>query len=258
MWESNLPACSQIITDYCNSKTITTCNFGYHAAFHIISLDNLCLFLDVFSFGSNNSFHPSPHWWSCLCPPVSSSSVSSSARWSDSTNGGKSRWYWEHWRFYESIWQNLRFSCRAALQTGCLHSEPRDHQRQFQTFPQAWVISSCSVQAHNALFAAGAQTYFLRMNQFGDRTLEEISAEYTGLGLLSSAPASLAPSQVTQGQLPVNYNPPRSVDTEGGCRTAVTEEQQQWFRFLMAYIPEFQFITFLILFPTKIFHGKVL
>ena len=124
----------------------------------------------------------------------------------------------------------------------------------FKRFLELDCISSCSLQAHNALFAAGAQTYFLRMNQFGDRTLEEISAEYTGLGLLSSAPASLAPSQVTQGQLPVNYNPPRSVDTEGGCRTAVTEEQQQWsrFQFLMAYIPKSQFLTFLILFPNKL------
>ena len=128
----------------------------------------------------------------------------------------------------------------------------------FKRFLKPELSHHVLLQAHNALFAAGAQTYFLRMNQFGDRTLEEISAEYTGLGLLSSAPASLAPSQVTQGQLPVNYNPPRSVDTEGGCRTAVTEEQQQWFRFLMAYIPEFQFMTFLILFPTKILHGKVL
>ena len=82
------------------------------------------------------------------------------------------------------------------------------------------------VQAHNALFAAGVQTYFLRVNQFADRTMEEIRSTSTGLGLLSSDPASLAPSQVTRGRLPVNSYSPRTVDTEQGCRTAVTEGQQ--------------------------------
>ena len=57
--------------------------------------------------------------------------------------------------------------------------------------------------------------------------MEEIASEYTGLGLLSSDPASLAPSQVTRGQLPVNPEPPRSVETELGCETAVTEGEQQ-------------------------------
>ena len=89
-------------------------------------------------------------------------------------------------------------------------------------------LSIFPIQAHNALFTAGLQTYFLRVNQFTDRTMEEIRNTSTGLGLLSSDPASLAPSQVTRGRLPVNYNSPRTVDTEQGCRTVVTEEQQQY------------------------------
>ena len=88
-------------------------------------------------------------------------------------------------------------------------------------------LSIFPVQAHNALFAAGAQSYFLRVNQFADRTMGEIRNTTTGLGLFSSDQASLAPSQMTRGQLPVNYNSPRTIDTEQGCRTAVTEEQQQ-------------------------------
>ena len=79
------------------------------------------------------------------------------------------------------------------------------------------------MQNHNTEYSAGAESYFLRVNQFADRTMDEISAEYTGLGLLSSDPAGLAPSQVTRGQLPVNPQPPRSMDTELGCETAVTE-----------------------------------
>ena len=75
-------------------------------------------------------------------------------------------------------------------------------------------MSIFPIQTHNALFAAGVQTYFLRVNQFADRTMEEIRSTSTGLGLLSSDPASLAPSQVTRGRLPVNYNSPRTVDTE--------------------------------------------
>ena len=58
--------------------------------------------------------------------------------------------------------------------------------------------------------------------------MEEISAEYTGLGLLSSDPAGLAASQVTKGQLPVNPGYVRSVDTEEGCETPVTEVDQHW------------------------------
>ena len=83
------------------------------------------------------------------------------------------------------------------------------------------------MQTHNALFAAGLQTYFLRVNQFADRTVEEIAEQYTGLGVLSSQEAALAPSQVTRGSLPVNNNPARAVDTEQGCRTPVTEGQLQ-------------------------------
>ena len=82
------------------------------------------------------------------------------------------------------------------------------------------------LKAHNALFTAGVETYFLKVNQFADRSLEEISADYTGLGQFSSAPAALGPSQVSRGQLPVNPAPPRAVDTELGCGTPVTEEQQ--------------------------------
>ena len=83
------------------------------------------------------------------------------------------------------------------------------------------------LKAHNALFTAGAETYFLKVNQFADRSLEEISADYTGLGQFSSAPAALGPSQVSRGQLPVNPGAPKAVDTEQDCRTPVTEEQQQ-------------------------------
>ena len=67
------------------------------------------------------------------------------------------------------------------------------------------------------------------MNSLADRTLEEISSGYTGLGLFSSDPVVKAsPSQVSRGQLPVNLEPPRGLDIEEGCETAVTEEQQQY------------------------------
>ena len=66
------------------------------------------------------------------------------------------------------------------------------------------------------------------MNSLADRTLEEISSGYTGLGLFSSDPVVKAsPSQVSRGQLPVNLSPPRMLDTEQGCGTPITEEQQQ-------------------------------
>ena len=59
--------------------------------------------------------------------------------------------------------------------------------------------------------------------------MEEIRTTNTGLGLLSSDPASLAPSQMARGRLPVNYGTARTrLDTEEGCRTDVTEEQQQY------------------------------
>ena len=82
-------------------------------------------------------------------------------------------------------------------------------------------------KAHNALFAAGSQTYRLRVNKFADRTMEEISAEYTGLGQFSSDPASLTPGQVSRGTLPVNTAPPLALDIEEDCGTPVTEELQQ-------------------------------
>ena len=46
----------------------------------------------------------------------------------------------------------------------------------------------------------------------------------TGLGILSSGPASLAPSQMTRGQLPVNQAPPSAVDAEQGCETPVKNQ----------------------------------
>ena len=75
------------------------------------------------------------------------------------------------------------------------------------------------------------QTYFLAVNRFADRTLAEITQtlakEFTGLGMFSSNPVALDPTQVSRGKLPVNPGAPRAVDTEQDCRTPVTEEQQQ-------------------------------
>ena len=65
------------------------------------------------------------------------------------------------------------------------------------------------------------------MNVLGDRTLEEIASNYTGLGLLFPGPAELSPSQLTRGELPLQSDLPTSLDTEQGCQTPVTEVLQQ-------------------------------
>lgn len=80
------------------------------------------------------------------------------------------------------------------------------------------------VNAHNALFSAGLQTFFLSINVFGDLTFEEFVATSLGLGRFSSAPAAVAPAFATRGQLPVNQSPPSAVDAEQGCETPVKNQ----------------------------------
>ena len=55
-------------------------------------------------------------------------------------------------------------------------------------------------QGHNTQFLAGEETYFLRVNKFGDLSFSEFTDRHAGLGVFSTDTALPPPQQATVGQ----------------------------------------------------------
>ena len=77
------------------------------------------------------------------------------------------------------------------------------------------------VTQHNARYLAGQETYFLKMNKFGDMTFQEFAAANTGLGKFKkdkTGPALFS----TRGIIPINSDPPASIDfSQTSCPSVI-------------------------------------
>ena len=83
------------------------------------------------------------------------------------------------------------------------------------------------INSHNAQYLAAQATFFMTMNVYGDLTLGEFAAVNTGVGLFRAAAnvTDLDPT-VSRGTLPVNNDPPQSLDLalDPTCQSGVRKQ----------------------------------
>ena len=73
----------------------------------------------------------------------------------------------------------------------------------------------------NARYLAGQETYFLRINKFGDMTFEEFAAANTGLIKFNKDKTSSALLS-SRGIIPINSDPPASIDySQTSCPSVI-------------------------------------
>jgi len=93
-------------------------------------------------------------------------------------------------------------------------------------FRQAVFLENLAViTAQNLLFTSGLSSYFLRVNQYSDRTFAEFSASFLGLGLFNISGGVVPPRENVRGSLRQDIPAPDTLDlTNSGCITSIKNQ----------------------------------